>query len=49
MQAIQKRGAVAADTPLGSVALARVVAELSSGDMRLSQGGYNRTYNRHNR
>jgi hypothetical protein len=35
--------------PLGSVALARVIAEVQTGDVRPPVGAYNRTYNRHNR
>lgn len=37
------------DAPLTSVALARVIAEVRSGELRLATGAYNRTYNRHNR
>lgn len=38
-----------ADMSLGSVALARVIAEVRAGEMRSTMGAYNRTYNRHNR
>lgn len=37
------------DAPLDSVALARVVAEVRTGETRPIVGAYNRTYNRHNR
>lgn len=37
------------DVPLSSVALARVIVEVRSGDVRAAAGAYNRTYNRHNR
>jgi hypothetical protein len=38
-----------ADVSLGSVALARVIAEVRSGEVRSAMTAYNRTYNRHNR
>jgi hypothetical protein len=38
-----------ADVPLESVALARVIAEVRTADVRPPVGAYNRTYNRHNR
>lgn len=38
-----------ADVSLESVALARLVAEVRTGDVRPTMGAYNRTYNRHNR
>ncbi len=37
------------DAPLSSAALARVIAEVRTGDVRAATGAYNRTYNRHNR
>ena len=43
--------AIAARTEvqLESVALARVIAEVSTGPIQVKAGAYNRTYNRHNR
>ncbi|AEH89910.1 YhhA family cyclophane-containing RiPP [Mesorhizobium opportunistum] len=40
-----------ADVALGSIALARVIAEVRSGESSpvTLAGSYNRTYNRHNR
>lgn len=37
------------DAALSSVALARVIAEVRTQDVRAAAGAYNRTYNRHNR
>lgn len=38
-----------ADVSLGSAALARVIAEVRTGEVQATMGAYNRTYNRHNR
>ena len=38
-----------ADLALGSVALARVIDEVRTVEVRSTVGAYNRTYNRHNR
>lgn len=49
MHADKSASAERADVSLGSVALARVIAEVRAGEVRPTMGAYNRTYNRHNR
>ena len=49
MQVEKVAGVARADVSLGSVALARVIAEVRTGQVRSIMGAYNRTYNRHNR
>ena len=49
MQVEKVAGDARADVSLGSVALARVIAEVRAGAVRSTMGAYNRTYNRHNR
>ncbi|MER8563299.1 YhhA family cyclophane-containing RiPP [Mesorhizobium sp. M0578] len=45
-----KSGGVAqTDVSLASIALARVIAEVRTGEDQPTMGSYNRTYNRHNR
>ena len=49
MQVERVEGAAHADVSLGSAALARVIDEVRTGEVRSTMGAYNRTYNRHNR
>lgn len=49
MQVEKVAGGARADVVLGSVALARVIDEVRTGEVRSTMGAYNRTYNRHNR
>lgn len=49
MRADERASAERADVSLGSVALARLIAEVRTGEVRPTSSAYNRTYNRHNR
>lgn len=49
MHANKNASATRQDIPVGSAALARLIAEVRTSEPRLGANGYNRTYNRHNR